>query len=129
LANNLKVLHGLFQSAATAEWLCPHAQEVQERDVQQRQNITDLVGVVDKLEGEMKELKARMAKLESAKKVAEQEAADARKANSGLGERCQPPLHEITHGCTDTSHPALCVQSAHHFAHGKAASQVALARL
>ena len=93
-ATILKVLHGSFQNAANAEWLCPHTQEVQERDVQQRQNIADLVGVVDKLEGEMKELKARIAKLESAKKIAEQEAADARKANSGLGEGCQPPLRE-----------------------------------
>ncbi len=62
-------------------------QEVQERDIQQRQNIADLVGVVDKLEGEMKELKTRTAKLESAKKAAEQEAAEARKANRGLGVR------------------------------------------
>ena len=61
--------------------------------MQQRQNIADLVGVVDKLEGEMKELKACIAKLESAKKIAEQEAANARKVNSGLGERFPPPLH------------------------------------
>ena len=62
--------------------------------MQQRQNIADLVGVVDKLEGEMKELKARIAKLESAKKIAEEEAANARKANSGFSERFQPLLHE-----------------------------------